>query len=80
VVGGGLTGGGANWRFKLPLDLEETIPNSAALPRMVIRLPHNAIEEVRAPTWPARRALSSLQPPRRPEWLSERATPDRVVV
>lgn len=46
VVGGGLTGGGANWRFKLPLDLEETIPNSAALPRMVIRLPHNAIEEV----------------------------------
>ena len=46
-VGGGLTGGGDNWRMKLPVDLQETIPDSAALPDMVLRLPHNAIQEVR---------------------------------
>lgn len=48
-MGGGLTGGGPNWRFKLPKELAVKIKSQRDLPKMVIRKAHNVIQEVPGP-------------------------------
>ncbi|KAK3273710.1 hypothetical protein CYMTET_18064, partial [Cymbomonas tetramitiformis] len=45
-IGEGLSGGGANWRSKLPADLEKNIPNHKDLPHLVIRKAHNVVQEI----------------------------------
>eukprot|EP00959_Pyramimonas_sp_CCMP1952_P363401 7610030-Pyramimonas_sp.AAC.1 len=44
-IGEGLQGGGPNWRYKLPKELSDKIKSQKDLPKIVIRLARNVIQE-----------------------------------
>eukprot|EP00240_Pyramimonas_obovata_P005877 CAMPEP_0118944836 /NCGR_PEP_ID=MMETSP1169-20130426/41106_1 /TAXON_ID=36882 /ORGANISM="Pyramimonas obovata, Strain CCMP722" /LENGTH=329 /DNA_ID=CAMNT_0006890409 /DNA_START=99 /DNA_END=1085 /DNA_ORIENTATION=- len=44
-IGEGLQGGGPNWRYKLPKELSDKIKSQKDLPKFVIRLARNVIQE-----------------------------------